>query len=145
MKAGYSIKKIGGKSMPFKRIIIFDGECGFCSRWVIFVLKKDLKKQFKYTSLQGQFIKSLLLDIDLTCFDTLIYLREDMIWIKSTAVLNILKDLGGGWLWLYFFFKWLPRSVRDFVYDTVAKYRYGLFGKQTCPVHEVSDDHRFID
>ena len=144
MNLNYPIKETKEK-MSFKRVIIFDEDCGFCSRWVTFVLKRDIKGQFQYASLQGQFTKSLYqTHPELLHLNTVFYLREGVIWVKSNAVLHILKDLGGGWSWLYFF-KWLPPLIRDLVYDIMAKYRYNLFGKSSCPIPKASHRERFID
>lgn len=138
-------QKNRNKTTSFNRFIIFDGECGLCNRGVRFLLKRDLKEQFRYTSLQGEFVKSLYVSHPgLAQLDTLIYLRNDVVYIKSTAVLNIVRDLGGKWAWLYLL-KWVPKRVRDFIYDTITKHRHKLFGRNTCLIHQASKQKYFID
>ena len=42
------------------KIIVFDGVCNLCNSAIQFVIKRDKKKQFFYTSLQGDLGKKLL-------------------------------------------------------------------------------------
>ena len=75
----------------------------------------------------------------------IVYLRHNDIKIKSDAVLSILWDLGGiyklGCL-VYI----LPRVVRDFGYDRLAKLRYRIFGKRdTCRVPTPQEMARFLE
>ncbi len=53
---------------------------------------------------------------------------------KSDAALEIAQDLGGLWK-LSSVFNWIPKSIRDVVYDFVARNRYKWFGKkEACMV-----------
>ena len=61
-------------------------------------------------------------------FKTFVLVEEDKAYIKSTAALRVFKKLGGGWNLLYAFIL-LPLSLRDSIYNFVAKNRYGIFGK----------------
>ena len=46
----------------------------------------------------------------------------------SSAVLEILHDLGGPWKPFYIF-KLIPAFVRDYLYRSVSKSRYKIFGR----------------
>ena len=39
------------------KILLYDGECGFCNFWVQWVLKNDQKKEIQFSPLQGDFAK----------------------------------------------------------------------------------------
>jgi predicted DCC family thiol-disulfide oxidoreductase YuxK len=69
------------------------------------------------------------LKFDLKNYDSFVYVRYGKVFIKSTAGLKILLDLGGGWKLLYGLIIF-PRFIRDFVYDVIAKYRYRIWGKK---------------
>jgi predicted DCC family thiol-disulfide oxidoreductase YuxK len=138
--------------MPLKdnnetNILLFDGVCNLCSKTVQFIIRKDPKAKFRFASLQSQSGQLLLTQLDLPpdTFNSLIYIRDKRFYLKSTAVLKVLQELSGGWR-LLFCLIILPRFIRDFVYDFIAKRRYFIFGKsETCwiPSQEYLD--RFLE
>ncbi|CAA6812928.1 MAG: Thiol-disulfide oxidoreductase [uncultured Sulfurovum sp.] len=114
-----------------QNVIIFDGVCGLCNSSIALLIKLDKKNLFKYTSLQGEYVKSLEINESI---DSLIYYRNDQVFYKSTAILKIVKELGGLWSLLQILYI-IPPFIRDFVYDIIAKYRYRIFGKvEQCSV-----------
>ena len=128
-----------------KRIIFFDGVCPVCNGFVDYVLKKDLKNQFQFSSLQSQFAKATLLP-QYQGLDSVILLENDQTFIKSTAVLRILFQLNGHWNALAVFLSAIPRPIRDFFYDIFAKNRYRIFGQnEICRVPTVKEKLRFIE
>jgi len=125
-----------------KKIIIFDGICGLCNKSVNILIKLDRKKQFLYTSLQGEFIKTLNIEPKI---DSIIYYEDGDLFYKSTAILKILRSLGGIWVFANLFYI-IPRAIRDFIYDLVAKYRYKIFGKmESCRLPKKGEEELFID
>jgi len=115
-----------------KHIILYDGECNFCSFWVKYVIKRDKKDLFLFTSLQSEKGKGLLLKfkIDPT-IDSVVLIQNDIDYIKSTAAFRVLKTLGG-FRSIFYGLIIIPAFIRDFFYDIVARLRYKLFGQQTC-------------
>jgi len=125
-----------------QKIIIFDGICGLCNKSVDILIKLDRKKQFLYTSLQGEFIKTLNIEPKI---DSIIYYEDGDLFYKSTAILKILRSLGGIWVFANLFYI-IPRAIRDFIYDLVAKYRYKIFGRmESCRLPEKGEEELFID
>lgn len=117
-----------------QNIILFDGFCNLCSRLVRFIIKHDKKAKFSFISLQSVRGQSLLKNfgLPLNDFDSVVYIRSDRYFLKSSAILNILKELGGIWKF-FFIFIIIPRFMRDFIYKIIARTRYTIFGKQdTC-------------
>ncbi len=128
-----------------KRIIFFDGVCPVCNGFVDYVLKKDLKNQFQFSSLQSQNAKAHIPEPYLR-LDTVILKENDQLFIRSTAVLRILFELGGHWNALAIFLSVIPRPLRDFTYDLFAKYRYRIFGRyQTCRIPTPEEKARFLE
>jgi predicted DCC family thiol-disulfide oxidoreductase YuxK len=105
--------------------IIYDGECNLCNSVVRFVRKHDHVDQFYFVALQSEEGQGLINKIGLPEKDrnTAIYIISDRFYIRSTAVLHILKDLGRGWQ-IFYAFIIVPRVIRDFVYKLIARYRY---------------------
>ncbi len=74
------------------QVIVFDGVCGLCNKSVDILIKMDKEKIFKYTSLQGEFVKTLDIEPDI---DSIIFYEDDTLYYKSTAILKIFKSLDG--------------------------------------------------
>ena len=66
-----------------KRIIIFDGICGLCNKSIDILIKLDTQKRFKYTSNQGEFVKTLDIEPDM---DSIIYNENGIIYYKRPKV-----------------------------------------------------------
>lgn len=124
-------------------IILFDGECNFCNYWVNFVLKRDKQHVFKFASLNSEIGNKLKLEHQIQVpivigIDSIVLIKNDKVFIKSQAVLEISKHLSGGWF-LMMVFKIIPTFIRDSVYDFVAKNRYRWFGKSVCELPQNID------
>lgn len=127
-------------------IIFFDGFCNLCNRTVLFIIKRDKQAIFKFASLQSDAGHEMLkhLNFDPKKIDSILYLKGENYFIKSSAILNILKELNG-WRLLYGFIV-IPRFFRDFVYDILAKLRYRLFGKRDrCMIPSDNIKNRFLE
>jgi len=134
-------------------ILFYDGVCGLCNRLVQFVLKRDSKDRFRFAALQSQFADGVLRqfgadprDLD-TVYVVLNYGRPDArLAARSDAVVLILRELGGVWKLLSSPLRLLPRGLRDWGYDVVARYRYRVFGKYDfCPLPQEKDKRKFLD
>ena len=114
-------------------IIFIDGVCGLCDRFARFVSKRNSQKIFSFELLQGEFAEKVLDEGLRRSLGTVILWDGQSIFVKSEAVIIILSRLTLGCRMLAFFLKFLPRSLCDFGYDVVAKYRYRIWGeKDTC-------------
>ncbi len=125
-----------------ERIVIFDGICGFCNKSIDILMKLDTQKKFRYTPIQGEFVKTLDIEADI---DSIVYYEDGTLFYKSTAILKILQALGGLWRMTTVFYL-IPQVIRDFIYDLIAKYRYKIFGKkESCRMPEEGEVELFID
>ncbi|WP_345890709.1 thiol-disulfide oxidoreductase DCC family protein [Croceivirga thetidis] len=115
-----------------KKIILFDGVCNLCNGVIQFVIKRDKKDLFRYAPLQSELGQQLTKEraIDTARIDSFILIEPGTAYfIKSDAALEIAKDFGGFWNILRIF-KWVPTSIRNAVYDFVARNRYRWFGRK---------------
>jgi predicted DCC family thiol-disulfide oxidoreductase YuxK len=128
-----------------KHIILFDGECNFCNFWVKYVIKRDKKNVFLFSSLQSEKGIELLRNYKVSSsVDSVVLIEPESLYIKSTAALRILKTLGGFLSVLYGLII-IPTFLRDFNYDLIASVRYKLFGKSVCELPTKSDyKERFL-
>ncbi len=130
------------KNTATQKIIIFDGICGLCNNSINILIWLDTQKIFHYTSLQGEFIKTLDIEPNI---DSIIFYEDGMLYYKSTAILQILRSLGGIWVLSNVFYI-IPRVVRDFIYDIIAKYRYNIFSKmESCRIPKQGEQELFLD
>lgn len=127
-------------------IILFDGECVLCSKWVPFVIKRDPKARFKFCSVQSPKGQKLLKSLGLPTQDyqTMVLLKGDTPHYRSEAFFEVIKELKQPWPWLLIF-RVLPLKLRDWLYNRIALNRYKLFGKHSycmIPTKDITD--RFI-
>lgn len=132
--------------MKSTHILYFDGECIFCDSWIRIIYKLDKNKRLLFCALQAEQAKKDL-GPDLTKSLHTVVLRDqktNKIFLKSTAVLRALA-IACPVFNLSLIFLVLPSSLRDLIYDFVAKHRYKLFGKkELCAVDPNLDRSRFI-
>jgi predicted DCC family thiol-disulfide oxidoreductase YuxK len=127
-------------------ILLFDGDCNLCNHIVQFIIRRDPKGRFKFASLQSEKGQALLTRSRLPTGenDSVVYLKGDQFYVKSTAVIRVLTELGGI-LKLAHIFVIFPKSFRDFIYDRMAKSRYRVFGKSdSCPIPDPDLQSRFL-
>ena len=112
-------------------VILFDGVCNLCNASVQYVIKHDKKRLFRFASLQSFFGEKVLKENKLpyNTFNSFILLDRNKIYSRSTAALLVAKKLSGLTKLLYGFII-VPKFIRDFVYNLIAKNRYKWFGKK---------------
>jgi predicted DCC family thiol-disulfide oxidoreductase YuxK len=115
-------------------VIVFDGYCVLCMGSVRFILKRDKKHKFRFLT-TGQALESKMLKdtvVNQPGTDSIVLFENGKMYLKSTAALHIARQLTGLWPVLYVFLL-VPRFLRDWVYDVIARNRYRWFGKKdTC-------------
>ncbi|HUS02088.1 MAG TPA: thiol-disulfide oxidoreductase DCC family protein [Chitinophagaceae bacterium] len=128
------------------QILLFDGVCNLCNNIVQFTIKRDPEGKFKFASLQSESGHALLKKFDLPTddFDSFVYIKRDKYFLKSSAGLHVLKDLGGIWK-LFYVFIIFPRPLRDLFFNVIAKSRYRIFGKRkSCMIPTPKMNQRFL-
>ncbi|MGH7831436.1 MAG: thiol-disulfide oxidoreductase DCC family protein [Candidatus Binatia bacterium] len=79
--------------------IFFDGHCGMCHRFVRFVLARDGAGLFHFAPLDSDAFRSAVPETRRTNLgDSLVVLTaENRLLTRSTAVLHVVRRLGGFW------------------------------------------------
>ena len=127
-------------------LLLFDGVCNLCNFSVKVILQHERDHEIQFAPLQSEFAQLTLgrSAATLKNSESIIFIEHQQIFVKSDAVIQISYHLKPPWSWI----RWiriLPRPVRDYFYDVVAKYRYSLFGKQkSCMVPSVNYKYRFL-
>jgi len=128
-------------------IILFDGVCNLCNGAVQFVIKRDNKNQFLFASLQSEEGKQILENhnFPLNKRDSFLLVEDGKVYERSTAALRVLKNLSRLWSLLYGFII-VPKSIRDSVYNWIAKNRYQWFGrKDECMISTPELKTKFLN
>jgi len=124
------------------KIILFDGVCNLCNSAINFVIKRDKKNVFKFATLQSEYAKNL--GLDPSKMDSIVLIDGGNRYSKSSAALHIAKHLSSGYPLLYAFMV-LPKFLRDWVYDYIAKNRYKWFGKkESCMIPTPELQEKFL-
>lgn len=134
------------RSLKNKGIVLFDGYCNLCSGSVKFILKRDKKDYFRFTSIQSEIGQQYLSDIKISTElnNSVILIENGKVYYKSTAALRIAKKLKGLWF-LFYIFIIIPSTIRNFIYMIISKNRYKWFGKKTeCFLPEEKYKHSFL-
>lgn len=108
--------------------MLFDGVCNLCTASVKFIIKRDPQGQFRFAALQSEAARGLVVG-EGERPDSIALVESGKVYWKSTAALRIARRLGALWPVLYVLIA-VPRPVRDWVYDVIARHRYRWFGKQ---------------
>jgi len=92
------------------------------------------KKVFHFASLQSPVGKQLLKSYSLpeNLLDSFVYIQNQRAFIKSDAALKVVARLGYPTKILVVFII-IPKFLRDWVYDIIARNRYKIWGqKKEC-------------
>jgi predicted DCC family thiol-disulfide oxidoreductase YuxK len=131
---------------PDDDVILYDGVCVFCSRWVRFVATRDVERRFRFTAIQSGYGTRLAraFGINPDDPDTNAVVHGGGAYFKSDAALMVLGALPG-WGWVRGL-RAVPKPVRDAVYGLVAQNRYRILGKYgECFVPEAAMRARVIE
>ncbi|HMU46750.1 MAG TPA: thiol-disulfide oxidoreductase DCC family protein [Chitinophagaceae bacterium] len=129
-----------------KPLVLFDGVCNFCNYWVNFAIKRDKKGKLMFSPLQGKTAKEKLTHFNFNqkTLSSVILVDKGKIFTQSSAAIRICRYLDGGWKLLYGLIV-IPKFIRDFFYNIIARNRYKWFGKkEECMVPSPELKERFL-
>lgn len=128
-------------------ILFFDGSCLFCNRWVRFLLERDGSGRLYVARLGGTLARRSLPGPTTDGPDarTVVLLDGEACLERSDAILRAVAALRWPWR-LIALARWVPRGLRDRVYDWVARNRYRWTGNaEVCALPSPALRARFID
>jgi predicted DCC family thiol-disulfide oxidoreductase YuxK len=131
-------------------VLLYDGSCGLCSRLVQFVLRADPRGTLRFGSLQEGYARELwsrhpeLRDVDSIAWVEILPDGRERVSVRSEAALRLARYLNYPWR-LLAFTRIVPRSLRDRLYDYVARRRHRWFGSApSCALGNPQDQARFL-
>ncbi len=113
--------------------MVYDGDCGFCTRPVRFVLNRDQKRLLCFASREGVAGKGVRArHPELQEVESLLWVDRvngvERVLTHSDAVLAVAAYLGGIYGVLATLGGLVPRAIRNPAYQMVAKVRRRLMG-----------------
>jgi len=128
-------------------LILFDGVCNLCNASVAWVIEHDRRGAFQFASLQSAAGRAAIAAANgpATLPDSMVLIDGDGVHTQSEAVIRIANRLGFPWKLARLGYL-LPRPVRDWAYNTIARNRYPWFGRrESCLVPTPELRARFLD
>lgn len=129
-----------------EKIVLFDGVCVLCNGSMRFVLRHERAPEFLFAAVQSCTGRQALAELGrpLEDWDSVVVIDGDAVYLKSDAALRLARGLKAPWRWLGAL-RVLPRGLRDWLYDRVARNRYRLFGRyQDCLVPDRDLRRRYL-
>ena len=126
-------------------IVLFDGVCNLCNRSVDFIIRHEKSHKLQFASLQSDVGKSIVNKSGLDEIpDSVMLFVDGELLVRSDAALAISTYLKRPYVY-GIIFKYVPKILRDSVYNLIAKNRYRWFGKkETCRVPSADERERFL-
>lgn len=120
-------------------IIVYDGVCILCNRFVQWLIKRDRDHRFLFVAQQ-----TVAGDMSPEQEDTVVMVHQGKRYFLSDVSLEACKLLPAPWPMLAIL-RVIPKQWRDSVYRWVASNRYRWFGRSaTCILPPAESRSRFI-
>ncbi|MER8379422.1 MULTISPECIES: DCC1-like thiol-disulfide oxidoreductase family protein [unclassified Mesorhizobium] len=127
-------------------MIVFDGVCVLCSGFVRTVVKLDRKGHFHFVTAQSPLGEMLFKKYGLQTdrYETNLVIVDGAAFTRLDSFVAVMAELGWPWRAARILLL-LPRPLRDWLYDRIAKNRYALFGKKdNCEIPSAEVRARLI-
>jgi predicted DCC family thiol-disulfide oxidoreductase YuxK len=127
--------------------VIFDGLCNLCIRSVKFIINHEADQLLRFTPLQSPAGARLLREFGFDPEDakSFVLVADGKPYVKSDAAIRVARHLRGGWR-LIGAIKIIPRPIRNWTYDVIARNRYRWFGRsEACMVPTPELLSRFVE
>ena len=102
--------------------------------------------KFRFATIQSETGQKVLNEVpeNEKMMESIIYVKGNQYFRESSAILEILTDIGGFWK-IVVVLKLIPKAIRDKIYQFIAKRRYRYFGKRTtCLLPTPENKKRFL-
>ncbi len=114
-------------------IVLFDSDCMFCCRSVRLLLNADRKQKLLFMPLRdamdaGTGLQKIFPGLT---GDSLVFIRNGRLYLRSEAALELCRLLGGWWS-IFRIFRIIPVKLRDVIYNFTASHRHLLPGGNNC-------------
>lgn len=125
-------------------VFAFDGHCVMCSAGARWVLRHDRRGRIRLLPAQSPLGEAVYRHFGLDADRTNLLIEQGRARTRSDAVLRVAELVGPPWS-AVLVLRLLPRSLRNAIYDQVARNRLRLFGRsEACYLAEPGQEERFL-
>lgn len=118
--------------MGHPRTILFDGDCAFCNGWVRWIMQRDRGGRFRFVPQASQEGIALRKSHNVPLHvDSIVFLEANVAYVRSDAAWRVLATLPG-WGLTATFLRLVPRPLRNWGYDVIARNRHRFGGRAHC-------------
>ncbi len=146
--AAWNPSWLRGKHASGAETFYYDGACGLCHRGVQLVATElETRSTMLFAPLAGPWFQSQGLD-GAKLPDSVVFRDEhERVLVRSDAALAIAQRMGGLWRAIAALTSAIPRPLRDWVYNKIARIRLRLFARpdSVCPMLPPDARARFRD
>jgi len=111
-----------------KPLFVFDGVCVLCSGGARWLMRHDRQSRFRLSPAQSALGEALYAHYGVVMDETYLLVSGGLPYTKSGGYLHMCRIVGGWWRGLLIL-GLIPRALRDWGYDVIARNRYQWFGK----------------
>ncbi len=128
-------------------IVFFDSHCLLCNASVQYILRHEVRHELRFAPINGSTWKAITGRMDSSLPpDSIVVYDNGTIFEYSSAVVRILRSMGGGWTVVGRCASIFPRFFLDFLYTIIARNRYRWFGTtDSCMMPTPELKARFLD
>ena len=117
-------------------LIVFDGVCVLCSGFARMVVRLDRQNRFRFATAQSPLGEALFRRHGLRTdsYETNLVIIDGATFTRLESLIAVMSELGWPWRTARLLLL-LPRPLRNWLYERVARNRYALFGrKDSCDI-----------
>jgi predicted DCC family thiol-disulfide oxidoreductase YuxK len=111
-----------------KPVFVFDGVCVLCSGGAGWLMRHDRGRHFRLATAQSRLGAALYAHYLIDGNETYLLVSGGLPYTKSDGYLQMCRAVGGWWR-PFLLLRLVPRRLRDWGYDVIARNRYRWFGK----------------
>ena len=129
-----------------RAVIVFDGMCVMCSRFMRFILRHDPQYQFNFLPAQSPTGEALFKHYGMMSddYDSVLLIKNGELLIKLDATIAIFTSLGWPWK-IAVLGRLLPKFLANPLYNFIARNRFNWFGRQeVCFIPTAQEQERFL-
>jgi predicted DCC family thiol-disulfide oxidoreductase YuxK len=126
-------------------VLLYDGLCVLCSATVRYTLKHERGETIRFVAIQSSAGQALAraYGLDANNPDSFLLMEEGRAFAKADGVMALARHLKGP-ARLIGVARFVPRPIRNWLYDRIARNRYRIFGKRSvCLIPDPAISHRF--
>lgn len=127
-------------------VLIYDGDCGFCSRSVQFILRHENRHDLLFAPRQSELGMKLRREAGLEGVESMLWVHNGRVYTESSAVLGAANYTGGVWSLLAKIGALIPSGIRNWIYRLIAKNRQRMSRESvSCFVPTQEQRKRFLN